>query len=45
MASRIVGALKGWGLKPTSQQTSANNGKVQVLRGLPKVRGLWCNRP
>jgi hypothetical protein len=40
MASRMVGALKGWGLKPVSQQTSANNVNVHVLRCLPKVRGL-----
>jgi hypothetical protein len=45
MASRIVGALKGWGLKPTSPPTSANHGKVQVRRRLPKVRGRWCNKP
>jgi hypothetical protein len=36
----MVGARKGWGLKPTSQQTSANNANVHVLRGLPNVRGL-----
>ena len=35
----MVGALKGWGLKPTSQQTSANHANVHVLRCVPKVRG------
>jgi hypothetical protein len=40
MASRMVGALKGWGRKPRSQQTCANTVNVHVLRGLPKVRGL-----
>jgi hypothetical protein len=32
MASRMVGALTGWGLKPTAPQTSANNANVHVLR-------------
>ena len=44
-ASRRVGALKGTGRKPMSQQTSANNAKVHVLRGVPNVRGLWGNSP
>jgi hypothetical protein len=31
-------------VSPSSQLTSAASGSVHTLVGLPKVRGLWCNR-
>src|SRR5262249_26814091 len=40
MASR----LSTRGVQPRSKQTSANKVKVQVLRDLPRVRGLRCSR-
>ena len=41
----MASGLSTRGVQPRSKQTSANKLKVQVLRDLPRVRGLWCSRP
>ena len=40
----MASGLSTRGVQPRSKQTSANKLKVQVLRDLPRVRGLRCSR-
>jgi hypothetical protein len=44
MARRMVSMLSRRGVQPWAWQTWATKASVQVLRGWPNTRGVWCNR-
>jgi hypothetical protein len=44
MARRLVSRLSTRGVQPFAWQTRATVPRVQVLRGWPNARGLWCSK-